>query len=505
MLKSKTDFSDVLYRVRFLYVLVFTVFTALNKFIFFQFVNASFIALTYSALAACGVVLLVIDFFTKRNMFRTSYNGIMLLFFAVYVISMIVNIRYGWVDNAKTLVWMLIQTFLLFAADIDQPLESHLKQLRIVAECFIFIWFIGTVISFGQFLVQYADVRQIPGDNNCIQGFAVGRLFGEFTDPNVASVCSMIAVVLTAFIMYQFKPRALLKVYYIITIVFNAIYIILSGSRTGMLIVAASIFASAVLLFSLKFSEMGIRRLYKSCFTVICAILCTVIVAGGMNLAKTGLSYVPKIVEPITDGVETALGLEFHKDDDSDISDQIDMTRPDIEGNSDISNARFKIWTDSLRLVEKSPVFGTSARNHLMFAQDYFGEDMYIVTRQYSVHNGYLSLLVYTGMIGTLIIACWLVLTVIKALGYLIRRRHDRDEYYMPIAFLTLIAMVIGISAFPMMGIFFGNSIIELLFWLLLGYLFCFIRKSEPNVNEPLTYRIAENIKSKLCQKNKEA
>ena len=70
---------------------------------------------------------------------------------------------------------------------------------------------------------------------------------------------------------------------------------------------------------------------------------------------------------------------------------------------------------------------------------------------------------------------------------------------------LTILTLVIGISAFPMMGIFFGNSIIELLFWLLLGYLFCFIRKSEPNVNEPLTYRIAENIKSKLCRKNKEA
>ena len=117
----------------------------------------------------------------------------------------------------------------------------------------------------------------------------------------------------------------------------------------------------------------------------------------------------------------------------------------------------------------------------------------------------YLSLLVYTGVLGAAVIAVWLVLTVKKALGYLIRRRHTRDEYYMPTAFLTLICMVVGISAFPMMGIFFGNSIIELLFWLILGYVYCFIRKSEPDrCREPLTYRVSEKVMS-IFKRKREA
>lgn len=505
MLKSKIDLSQAFSRIRFLYILLFTVFVALNKFIFFQYVNSAFIASTYSAFAICGVLLLIIDFFTKRNMFKTSYNGIMILFFVAYALSMIANIRYGWVDNAKTMVWMLIQVFLLGAADPDVSLKTHLKQLRIVADAFILIWFFGTLGSFGQFLVQYVAVREIPGDSNCIEGFAAGRLFGMFTDPNVASVCSIIAIILTVFIIYYFKPGKAVKVYYTVTIVFEAIYITLSGSRTGMLIVAAAVFASGVLLFSLKFSEMGMKRILKIGATALSALLCAVIVFGAMELGRTGLSYIPKFASPMISGIESALNVDFNEEEIGDIEDKIDMTRPDVAGSEDISNARFKIWTDCIKLFEKSPIFGTSARNHLQFTKYHYGPEMFIYQRQYSVHNGYLSLLVYTGVLGAAVIAVWLVLTVKKALGYLIRRRHTRDEYYMPTAFLTLICMVVGISAFPMMGIFFGNSIIELLFWLILGYVYCFIRKSEPDrCREPLTYRVSEKVMS-IFKRKREA
>ena len=495
MLKTKLDFDTVFAKVRFLYLFVFAVFVTLNKFIFFQFVNASFIATVYSGLAIFGAMLLAVDFFSKRYMFKVNYNGFLVLFFVAFVLSMIVNLRYGFVDNAKTLAWMLIQVFFLMAVPTDRSATDHLKELKIIANTFTLIWFVGAVWSFLEFLVQYSAVLQIPGDNNCIEGFAVGRLFGVFTDPNVAAVCSMIAIVFSAFMLYNEKMGKVKKAYYIASIAFQAIYISLSGSRTGTLIVAAVVFMSAVLVFGLKFSARGMKRVKKVALTTLTAIMCVVFVVSSMEVTKFAMSYAPKFIEPVVSSIEDTLEIEFNEASDSEIAEKVDMTRPDVEGNEDISNARFKIWTDSLKLFEKSPIVGTSPRNHLQFTKYHYGPEMYIYKRQYSVHNGYLSLLVYTGILGAVTMMLWIGFSLVKIVGYLIRRRHSQDEYYMPIAFFSMVLVIIGISAFPMMGIFFGNSVIELIFWLIAGYTLCFIRKSEPDKNAlPVTAKISDKF-----------
>lgn len=503
MIKAKTEYAQAFFRIRYLYIVLFVIFTVLNKFVPFQFIPHSVSAVIYSSFAAAGAVLLILDFFAGRIMFTIKYNGVMVLFFIAFAISAAVNIRYGVTDNIKTFVWMCIQVFLLCAADHRVDMKTHLKQFRVIADIFIAMWFAGVVVSVGQYIIQYCDAVPIPDDEDCIVGFAMGRLFGIFTDPNVAAVCSLLAIVFALYIIVKcLKKGSKLKFYYIITIVFESIYVVLSGSRTALLISAAAIFVSALLFVKEKLRKHDWKKILKLLAAGAISAVCAVVAVLGMSFTKTTLSYVPKLLNPLVLQIEKSLDISI--DNSMVIEDQIDMTRPDVAENSDISNARFKIWRDSLKLFEKSPIVGTSPRNHLAFAEDKF-EDMYIVYRQYSVHNGYLSVLIYTGILGAATILVWLVLIVKTVASYLLRK-NTSDEYYVPIAFFSVALLIIGISAFPMMGIFFGNSVIELLFWLILGYTLCFIRKSEPEkyTREPLLYRITQRLKDRLTHADTE-
>lgn len=495
------------FNIRYIYILVYVVFTAFNKFISFGYVDHSVNAAIYNGLAILGAVLMAVDLFTRRNMLRVRYNGLLVLFFGVYILSMIYNIRFGWVDNAKTLVWMLIQTFMLTAANPDRSFEEHKKYFRIIFDCFIGVWFVGVVISLWQYAAQYSMPHFTPTGDYTPEGFAGGRLFGVFTDPNMAAVCSIVAIILAAYQMKSHTCTRLLKVCYWITMVSNVMYVILSGSRTGEVILFGVVILSVVFYCLCRDHAPDTKWYAKAGQSALLIALSVTLFIGGINITRTGLSYVPSVYEraEILWQIATGNGDELPPDmgELEGSLDHIDLERPDVVDNDDISNSRFKIWSDALKLFKASPILGTSPRNHLAFAQHYFGEDMYMVRRQYSVHNGYLSLLVHMGVLGTVFMVMWICAVAVYVMRYLIRRRKTRDSYYGLIVCMTMALFAIAVSAFPMSGIFFGNSVVEVLFWLIVGYVLYMIRQSDgaQNEKEPMLYTAAEAAVEKLTKK----
>ena len=505
---QKLHLRAFLFKARYVYILVYMLFTALNKFIpFVTHADSSIGAAMYNCLAILGAVLLAADFFTKRNMFRVRYNGVLLLFFCAYLLSAIYNIKYGWADNAKTLVWMLIQTFMLMAMDIDQPIEAHKKYMHIIFNAYIGLWLAGVIWSLGQYVTQYYMPHVTATGDSTPEGFLAGRLFGVFTDPNVGAVCSIIALLLAVYLL-KCKARGTFgKVYYWGSVAANVIYVILSGSRTGELILLCLAAVAAIFVCISRAHSVKAKWYAKTATSALLVILCVALTFGGMRVLKTGLSYVPGVYSKFENMLQQPDTPEKPTEGEKPEkpNDQTNLERPDVVGSEDISNARFKIWKDALKLVEVSPVLGTSARNHLAFAKNHFGEDMFIVRRGYSVHNGYLSLLTYTGLLGAGIMILWMGSVVAYILGYLIRRRKTQDQYYKPVMYLTLALFSVAASAFPMMGIFFGNSVIEVMFWLIMGYTLYMVRVSDQtqNTKEPVLYRISEFVVRKLSKKRK--
>ena len=264
----------------------------------------------------------------------------------------------------------------------------------------------------------------------------------------------------------------------------------LSASRTSLI----CLIVATVLFFAFETSSF-LEKKQKGIFL---KVLCS-IAAATLALSMILLS-VPVIKETsnfIVKKVTSVKNIEYNDYTSEFPEADIDFERPDVALSSDASNGRLSIWSDYLKVFAKSPILGTSPRNVLKFVDDNF-DSLYINTRRYLPHNSYLGVLVCTGLLGTSIIGVWTILTFIQFVGYLFRNRKNQHEYYSTIFILTIIIIALAIGAFPLMFVFFSNTIIDVMLWVLIGYTKSLIRISEPEryTKEPLAYRILSKLPS---------
>lgn len=469
-------------------------------------------SIIYPALALSGGLFLLIDLLYHKTLFQTKNCGLLVLFMISLGISICLNVRYGIADNVKTFAWTCIQLFLFAAIDTDQSPKLHFKHLQIFTEIFGGIWFCWSSWSMLLFLQQYHRTLQFADIVNVTEmGFCQGRLFGIFTDPNYAALVCLAAVAFSVLNLNLRKCSLPSRIYHYIQILVHACYIVLSGSRTAQL----SIIVIAALVSALMVWRFWERKKKQVLFRAVGALMAVGISVFGVflihNVSQTALSFAPSVYEKLLPSQgnlihENANGTirpgNLIDKGNGDIG-QVDMTRPDVAESDDISNNRFKIWKDYLKVYATAPLFGTSPRNAMQYTMDHF-DDLYIIEKQYSVHNTYLALLVCTGAVGACLMLAWMILKVWDVMGYLIRRRNTQDEYYRPVLILTCILIADAIAALPLYFIFFNNMIIDLIFWVTLGYVTGFIRMSEPErYKEPLTYRFTKKILSRPARLHK--
>ena len=481
---EKTRAKGILANVRLGYILICVIYFAAFTFVPFRvFYGSTWADLIYMVIPVAGMVLLLADLVIRRNLFSLQRVLLLILFFCAYLASIVVNRQYDFMGNLKLMIWMGIQVFLLCAPDDEVPLATHLRHLCIIGDTFIAIWLVGALISFGQYCIQYGGYVENIADGKLRysrQGFIENRLFGVFTDPNYAAVCSLVAIGLAALILYVRKNGRLLKTYYIVSIVFQVFYLVLSGSRTALL---GGIIALA---FTAALYVWGYCAKKKTAVRVMAALLAAVLSAGviygGDKVLQDGLAYVPAAI------------ASTHLVDDLEIPEEpVDLNREDVVDTTNISNNRFKIWDNYFRALRRSPIVGMSPRKPLDFVKRNFPR-MYVVQKQYLVHNGYLAVLVGTGILGAIPIMLWFLLAAIELVRYLFKHRTDHDEHYWPTVILTAMCISLLVSAFFMMEIFFSMDIDTFLFWPLFGYLLCFLRQAARNgePRKPLLKRAAK-------------
>lgn len=488
MFKTK-DFKTIFANIRFVYMLVYMLIMAAAYAIPVKRFADDYLGIVNIVLAVIGVAILGTDFITRRIIFKAKHCTLLILFIIACVISSLYNLKYGFANNIKTIIWSCIQMFIFATVDTDLAPETLKKHFKIFTESFCFIWLIFSTISLGEFIVQYNPTWQLKSIAYLVrEGFHEGRLFGVFIDPNFASLISLIAILLG--VLNIGKP-ILNKIYHIFGITIQLSYVVLSGSRTSMLclIVATVLFSACKTWSFLEKNQKG--KVLKTLSSVAAATLALFMILLSVPVIEETSNFISKKVTPIIN-IQYNDYVSEHPDED------ISFERTDVAQSSDVSNGRLSIWSDYLKVFAKSPILGTSPRNVLKFVDDNF-DSLYINTRRYLPHNSYLGVLVCTGLLGTVIIAAWAILTLFEIISYLKRNFKKQDEHYSTIFILAIILTTLAIGAFPLMFIFFSNTIIDIMFWSIIGYAKSFIRMSEPEryQKETLAFRISKKLMSK--------
>lgn len=448
---ENSRFSKVFRNVRFIYMCAFLFALLFMRTIIpvSTFIPSAVDSAVFSLLAVLGCAIIVVDFFTVKDMFRVKYWYILVGFLAAMFISALVNYQYEFFGNIKTLVFSAIQflVFMPIASGWDRAKIK--KSVRIIGDVLSIFMLICSVISISQFVLQIGyELTRAEGGQRICQGFYESRLYGIYQDPNYASVTGVISAFLC---MYNFSKvkNIFFRVFYVVNIIVQYMYTVMSGSRTAEICLLGSIFLVGYFFFRKYCSKLDFKRVTVVLASAVLALCCAVTVYTSVPSTKYVLQFVPSLIsqknnEPIT------------------------FERVDVVGTSDVSNLRFKIWESGLEIYTGHPVFGTSPRAQLSIAEEEYPNG-FVAQKKYLLHNGYLNVLVSTGTVGAIIMLGYIVLVLAQVWKkFFCKLQSSYDS--MALIALVVVA-IIAIATLFLTEIFFSNSVCALLFWFFLGVL----------------------------------
>lgn len=392
----------------------------------------------------CLALVYLVSGFKKWKM--NSLFALLGGFTLVLCITTLLNRSYNFFDNVLGVITFGVQLILFFSYYHMTEKKEFSFTIQLTAVASSILWNICCAISLAQYLldIQYRTLN--PIGNTVRQGIVDGRLFGIFSDPNFAAFTSFLVLMLLAYTFYCQKNR-ILRIYIGISIVLNIAYIVFSNSRTVFLCVIGTVFFFVLLLTYRRY------------------------IADGRTSVKRFLLYAVRNLALSLAGMIAVYSLLFYpmqnfgKQMEPQRS-ETDLVRDDVGGDN-VTNNRSTIWIHYLDLYKKKPVFGFSINTALPYATEHDPEG-YLAQTQYVTHNGYLSLLVETGILGFALMACFIILMLIRNVKRIQANEKISPDY--ALALSLVVAVLIFLVCFH--DIFFTVNIETMLLYLSMGVLF---------------------------------
>lgn len=411
----------------------------------------------YIALAMVGCVLLCVDFFITHKWRQGKYIIVLYAFVAVMLVSSVLNMSYGYVDNLKTIVWTVIQFGLFYTFYTRYDKDELIRFVDKIWQYICVFWFFPVVYSIGQFVVQDRYRVIVDGDRNIRQGFYDHRLFGIFQDPNYAAITSLYVVIACSYLYSKSKNKNY-RQFLVVNIVVQIIYTVLSGSRTAMV---SMIVGMIVWMFIKWVQNKENQKLWKNIRNLVAipvvSVLSIVLLFGVVR--KTSI-ILPISYRYITNQEIGDDDFSSNQDDELDY----DLTEREDGKEGNISNNRGHIWAEYLKGLKGDYIFGGSPRNVLMKWQDKDPEG-YLSLTSYETHNGYIFVLVGTGVLGLMCIVTYVILYGRKIVLWL----KNKAEIDREITFIVTFLIVILTYVFFFTELFFIHNLTATLFWLHCG------------------------------------
>ncbi len=413
-------------------------------------------ALIFLGISVAALFFVGIDIACKKDLLKTSNIIYLMVFFVSCCISCCIFIKYGWLENLKALISIAVSAFFLYPFMKVNGEEKTKKIIVLVQKITICAWLILALISIFTFFIQYSNIFYMHG-TRILLGCIENRLFGMFSDPNYASIVSILTIIFSIAILNYKNQNKFIRVISVTNIVVQFFYIVLGASRTGEVCLLLVTFFAA-LVFSYRIKPQG--KLYLLIIRIVAALAVCAAVHYAIEYTRLVFSYVPSLFEPFFQGGghgRTRAGFMFHK---------VSMQRPDVADNSDISNLRFRIWSSAVDIFKTSWLFGVSPRNALSYAKDVL-PGAFIAQRGYDAHNFYVATLLYTGISGSLTLGIFLVKS-----AYSIAKHYIENKFLISDAFFNSMvasALCIAASGMFLSEILFITTVGSFFFWLFLG------------------------------------
>ena len=434
--------------------------TTFNSFTFGMPVMSVLVIISF----VLGVATICLRLVNWKNYIRMPMFWLLISFCISFLISMVANIQYGFIENFKWLIWTSFQLLILYTMDANCKPEYYKREFKILSYIVIIYSFFAAAVSIILMLIQFQQIVELE-NQRILRGFFWGRLWGVYTDPNYGSVISSISIILSLFLCQYCRKK--IKIFLYVNIIFQLLYIVFSDSRTGLvsLLVGISLFTYMHLLRK-ETRLAGIKKYLKNILIVLGVVVITFV---GTQLIK--ITY-NNVVVPVLSEFFYEEGLEVENPEEE---KELAKIGREEDINVDPSNRRFDIWKSGLEIFKTTPVVGTSYISFLPYVEDNL-PDTYVVNNDHgnfgNMHNEYLNVLVYQGVIGAVILVLFIVRAIYIIFNNMFKLENQKFYYYSML--FTLVAIVAAAMMFVLEGVY-TNSVGAFVFWSALGYLVHFL------------------------------
>lgn len=459
--------------------------------------NVFYVESSIMRLSSLMVVLLGSIILLKRLVNWKKYKDnlnfwLYVLFVLSYCVSCLFTFKYGFYTNAKILMWMCFQIFILYMFDSKSDCVSDKKCLNVLFNILVLLTTLMSFIGIAMLFAQYTSFKTLRDGSSLLIGVAFwGRLYGVFTDANYGAVLCVCSIVATLFLAIRCK-NLIIKIFYFLSIAINFAHIAFSASRTGLVTLCVS-----VGIFTIAYIYTINKKILRSlCGGLLAVLICYFGIKGSTYLYNnfnivnnTQITVSEKTSSGHKDTLKSKK-ISSSKKSENKASSSSENNKASIsassidkvkigrqsELNGDISNRRFDLWKNAVQVFESSPVVGISFGNYIPYVTDKL-PDCYMINNDGDVfaafHNMFFDLLASQGIIGILIF-----LTIVLRTICFIFKNFLKLNFEDQATCICLFSICIAIAASSMFvsDILYINNQCTVLFWLFLGYLIRFCR-----------------------------
>lgn len=453
-----------------------------------------------------GSILVLVRLIHWKHYWKSKNFFLLLAFCISYALSTVVNIRYGWYTNVRTLIWCVFLFFLVYCYRTEDSVQENEKQFQILAVYYIVMNALLSILSFSFMITGYSQIYYQEVGPIYYIGFHWGRLYGAYWDANIGAVMSCVGILLSVGFI-RTKRSTWIRVLAVLNIVLEIFYIAFSDSRTGQLCLCV-----ATLLYTfLTIWEK--KKIHVAVLGALVGVVVAFLIPVGIKKTYNMLSTAPKTqkseVVQATSIEDTTVQIT---EADSATSESVQKTKSDMtelesketqasnetqapqetqapaqvvgraeEYAGDITNRRSDIWKSAIEIFLTSPVVGVGHNNVLAYVYENV-PDSYLITNDHmdfdSMHNVFFDILVGQGVIGIIIYLAMAVLffiTIVKNWKKILK-----NSSRMCISCFVIL-MVMVAASFVMTEIVYVTSPMATVFWMSMG---CLIQAASTSANK---------------------
>lgn len=431
--------------------------------------------------------ILLIERLIHWKWYWKSKNFFLLAAFCVsYVLSLLVNIRYGWYTNFRTLIWCAFLFFLVYCYKTDGQVQKNEKQFQILAVYYVLMNAALSILSFYFMMTGYSQIYYQEVGPIYYIGFHWGRLYGAYWDANIGAVMCCVGILLSVG-FFRINKSVVIRVLIVLNIALEIFYIAFSDSRTGQLCLCVSAALYVLLVVLQK------KKRLVAVFCALIGLIIAFIIPIGIKKTYNVIAAMPKKVivqdasaeeqsEELVKEKQKEESKELQKEDISEKTQEpVQEVGRAEEYSGDITNRRSDIWKSAIEVFFTSPVVGVSHNNVLAYVYDNV-PNSYLVTNDHmdfdSMHNVFFDILVGQGVIGLTIYLAMAVLffiTIVKNWSKILKNTSKMCVSYF------VILMVMVTASFVMTEIVYVTSPMATIFWMCMS---CLIQAASQSENK---------------------